>query len=81
MKEFESLDAAFIIDTFLLLLIWIGPEGWVHRRHCRALGSAWPSRNLAHIRGRRPRVGSTMIGISGRVLSEVSGAPGPGGQQ
>jgi len=26
MKEFESLDAAFIIDTFLLLLIGIGPK-------------------------------------------------------
>ncbi len=26
MKEFESLDAAFVIDTFLLLLIGIGPK-------------------------------------------------------
>src|SRR5262245_18654771 len=26
MKELESLDAAFIIDTFLLLLIGIGPK-------------------------------------------------------
>jgi small neutral amino acid transporter SnatA (MarC family) len=26
MKELESLDAAFVIDTFLLLLIGIGPK-------------------------------------------------------
>src|SRR5690242_19937368 len=26
MKDLESLDAAFVIDTFLLLLIWIGPK-------------------------------------------------------
>ena len=26
MKDLESLDAAFVIDTFLLLLIGIGPE-------------------------------------------------------
>jgi hypothetical protein len=26
MKELESLDAAFVIDTFLLLLIGIGPR-------------------------------------------------------
>jgi hypothetical protein len=25
-KELESLDAAFVIDTFLLLLIGIGPK-------------------------------------------------------
>jgi hypothetical protein len=26
MKDLESLDAAFVIDTFLLLLIGIGPK-------------------------------------------------------
>ena len=26
MKELESLDAAFVIDTFLLLLFGIGPK-------------------------------------------------------
>jgi hypothetical protein len=42
MKDLESLDAAFVIDTFLLLLIGIGPK--------IALGAV-PGGDRGHARG------------------------------